>query len=755
MGERELVITTPVPEEYIEGDEEALEASFQSLEVEGTKGGKLEGATLPPPTNTALQIMIKEGYQPGKGLGPQLTGDDSKEAVRGQSFVRGSVSAIEEGTEGRAAWVYAMQEELTNWTAKGLPNFDLLEIKNNPIIPTDNQSLGNEELDQPSTPSESVSFETEALVDIEEKPKIEAPTKDLENVSLQEGVNGREVRIGKQLPPDSRAKLIELLKEYADVFAWSYQDMPGLNREIVEHKLPLLLGSTPVRQQLRRMRPEMALKIKEEWNAGFLAVANYPQWVANIVPVPKKDGKVRMCVDYRDLNRASPKDNFPLPHINVLVDNTAQHAFFPFMDGFLGYNQIMMLLEDQEKMTFITLWGTFYYKVMPFGLKNAGATYQRAMVALFHDMMHKEIEVYVDDMIAKSKTLEQHIEDLQKLFLRLRKYKLRLNPAKCTFRVDPDKVKAIREMPAPKSKSKVKGFLGRINFISRFISYPIFKLLRKKQKKEWDSECQEAFDKIKRYLENPPVLVPAAPRRPLILYLTVLEESMDTIGKKEQPIYCLNKKFTECEARSALERTCCALVWAAKRLRPYMMAHTTWLVAKNDPVKYIFEKPALTGRIARWQMALSEYDILYVSQTTIKGSALAEQLAYHPVTDSQPLSYEFLDETLTATIEDKERPDNEWTMWFDGASNVVGNGIGVVLVSPNNQCFPFAAKLGFDCTNDMADELSRLTRVNRGVSAEMKSSRPDRLHLDRNRVVLATHAMQLSSPVERPNCIDH
>ncbi|KAG8500234.1 hypothetical protein CXB51_004341 [Gossypium anomalum] len=99
-----------------------------------------------------------------------------------------------------------------------------------------------------------------------------------------------------------------------------------------------------------------------------------------------------MCVDYRDLNRASPKDNFPLPHIDTLVDNTAKHSLFSFMDGFSGYNQIKMASEDMEKTTFITMWGTFCYKVMPFGLKNAGATYQRAMVTLFHDMMHKEIE---------------------------------------------------------------------------------------------------------------------------------------------------------------------------------------------------------------------------------------------------------------------------------------------------------------------------------------------------------------------------
>ena len=108
-------------------------------------------------------------------------------------------------------------------------------------------------------------------------------------------------------------------------------------------------------------------KMKKQLDAGFLEVAKYLQWVANIVPVPKKDGKVRMCVDYWDLNRASPKDNFPLPHIDTLVDNTAKHSLFSFMDGFSGYNQIRMAPEDMEKTTFLTMWETFCYKVMPFG----------------------------------------------------------------------------------------------------------------------------------------------------------------------------------------------------------------------------------------------------------------------------------------------------------------------------------------------------------------------------------------------------
>src|SRR3954453_15712498 len=299
----------------------------------------------------------------------------------------------------------------------------------------------------------------------------------LEKINLGSEEDKKEVTIGSLLDTDVKSKLTDLLKEYVDVFAWSYQDMPGLDTNIVQHYLPLKPECPPVKQKLRRTHPDMANKIKVEvqkqLDGGFLVTSEYPQWLANIVLVPKKYGKVRICIDYRDLNKASPKDNFPLPHIDMLVDNTAKFNVFSFMDGFSGYNQIKMSPEDMEKTSFITPWGTFCYKVMPFGLKNAGATYQRAMTTLFHDMMHKEIEVYVDDMIAKSSTEEEHIEYLLKLFQRLRKYQLRLNPNKCTFgvrsgkllgfivsqrgiEVDPDKVRAIQEMPAPKTEKASK-----------------------------------------------------------------------------------------------------------------------------------------------------------------------------------------------------------------------------------------------------------------------------------------------------------
>jgi len=186
--------------------------------------------------------------------------------------------------------------------------------------------------------------------------------------------------------------------------------------------------------------------------------------------------------------------------------------------------------EDAKKTAFITPWGMYCYKMMSFGLKNAGASYVRAMITIFHDMIHKEIEVYVDDIIIKSKRSTYHIADLKKFFDRLRRYNLKLNPAKYAFGVparkllgfivnrqgielDPSKIKAIQELPPPKNKKDVMSFLGCLNYISRFIAQstvickPIFKMLRKDAATSWTEECQKAFDKIKEYLSKPPVQV--------------------------------------------------------------------------------------------------------------------------------------------------------------------------------------------------------------------------------------------------------
>jgi len=238
--------------------------------------------------------------------------------------------------------------------------------------------------------------------------------------------------------------------------------------------------------------------------------------------------------------------------------------------------------------------------------------------------------------------------------------------------------------------------------------------LRKDQPCDWNDECQQAFDKIKEYLRNPPVLMPPIPNRPLLLYVTVQEESMgallaqhDETGKKERAIYYLSKKFNDCEVRySAIEKTCCAVAWVAQRLRHYLQSHTTWLISKMDPIKYIFEKPYLSSRIARWQALLSQYDIVYMSQKAIKGSVIADMLADQPIDNYEPASLDFPDEDILAMLRedgDKNIDDEMWIMRFDGASNSIGKGIGAILISPDGKHYPVAAKLKFKCTNNIAE----------------------------------------------------
>lgn len=244
-----------------------------------------------------------------------------------------------------------------------------------------------------------------------------------EAINLGDHENIRETKISVHPRPQQKKAIIEALHEYKDIFAWSYDDMPDLNTDLAVHKLPIDPAFPPVKQKLRKLKTDISAKIKEEMTkkleAKVIQVAQFPTWLENIIPVPKKDGKVWMCVDYHDLNKASPKDDFPLPNIHILLDNHTKHDLASFVDYYTRHHQIIIDLEDVEKISFIISWGTYYYRIMPFGLKNSRQTYMRAMTTMFHDMMHKEIEVYVDDVITKSREQSDHVKDLRKFFERL------------------------------------------------------------------------------------------------------------------------------------------------------------------------------------------------------------------------------------------------------------------------------------------------------------------------------------------------
>ena len=172
---------------------------------------------------------------------------------------------------------------------------------------------------------------------------------------------------------------------------------------------------------------------------GFIRAVNYPEWLANVVVVPKKGNKWRVCVDYTNLNDACPKDSFPLPHIDQIVDASAGHGMLSFLDAFSGFHQIPMHPLDAKKTSFITPHGLYCYNVMPFGLKNVGATYQRLVTKMFRPLLGSTMEVYIDDMLVKSKQRLDHTTHLQQAFKILQEYGMKLNPLKCAFGVSSDK----------------------------------------------------------------------------------------------------------------------------------------------------------------------------------------------------------------------------------------------------------------------------------------------------------------------------
>ena len=232
------------------------------------------------------------------------------------------------------------------------------------------------------------------------------PSEELEPIQLNDQPEHL-VYIGSKLAEDVRSLLINFLNQNMEVFAWKQEDMGGIDPAVITHRLNVGPSFKLVKQKRRIFAPERQKAINEE--VGKLLQANaikeveYPKWLTNVVLVKKANDKWRLCIDFTDINRACPKDSFPLPQIDFIVDATAGHELLSFMDAFSGYNQINMDPNDQENTSFVTGQGTYCYRVMPFGLKNAGATYQRLVNRMFQKQIGASMEVYIDDMLVKSR----------------------------------------------------------------------------------------------------------------------------------------------------------------------------------------------------------------------------------------------------------------------------------------------------------------------------------------------------------------
>ena len=288
------------------------------------------------------------------------------------------------------------------------------------------------------------------------------------------------------------------MKKNLDVFAWSHENMPGIDEQVIEHSLNVDPTKKPIQHKRQVFAAEWNKAVMEKVEkllvARFIREVYYLEWLANVFMVKKSNRKWRMCVDFTDLNNACPEDSFPFPRIDQLIDSTAGHELQTFMDAFSSHNQILMKKEDQEKTAFVTSQGLYCYKVMPFELKNADATYQRLVNHMFSKQIGRNMEVYMDDTLVKSNEDKTHLEDLQKTFDTLRRYRMRLNPAKYVFGVssgkflgfmvsqqgieaNPEKIRAILDMISPKTVKEVQRWTGWVEALNRFVLKAIDKCL--------------------------------------------------------------------------------------------------------------------------------------------------------------------------------------------------------------------------------------------------------------------------------------
>jgi hypothetical protein len=412
--------------------------------------------------------------------------------------------------------------------------------------------------------------------------------------------------------------LVDFLRANAEVFAWSPSDMPSIPREVAEHSLDIRAGAQPVKQSLRHFDEEKCRAIGEEVHKllapGFIKEVFHPEWLANPVLVKKKGGKWRMCIDYTGLNKACPKVPYPLPCIDQIVDSTAWCETLSFLDAYSGYHQIKMKESDQLATSFITPFGMSCYTTIPFGLRNAGATYQRCMNHVFGEHIGRTDEAYVDDIVVKTKKASDLLSDLETTFKCLRAQGVKLNPEKCVFGVpqgmllgfiisersieaNSEKIAAITNMGPIKDLKGVQRVMGCLAALSRFISrlgekgLPLYHLLRKAERFTWTPEAEEALGKLKALLTNVPILVPPAAGEALLIYIAATTQVVSAavvVERREEghallvqrPVYFISEVLFETKVRyPQIQKLLYAVTLTRRKLRHYFESHPVTVVS--------------------------------------------------------------------------------------------------------------------------------------------------------------------------------
>nr|GEV78575.1 reverse transcriptase domain-containing protein [Tanacetum cinerariifolium] len=444
-------------------------------------------------------------------------------------------------------------------------------------------------------PTECTSVITSSAVSKEERTRPDN-FKDV----LHPDFPDHEVAIGGMLSDKGLTAMCSILKKNLEIFSWQPSDMTGVPR-----------GQAPERAKA------IQAKVQKLVEAGIMREVYYHDWLSNPVMVKKHDGSWRMCVDYMDLNKACPQDCYPLLEIDWKVESLCGYPFKCFLDAYKGYHQIQLAEPDKEKSAFHTGQGVYCYTKMPFGIKNAGATYRRLMDKAFKSQIGQNIEVYVDDLVVKSYTKAELMRDIEETFRTLRKINMKLNPKKCAFGLAegvflgyvvtlegikpcPDKTVAVLQLPSPRTIKET-------------------------------AEAKQAFKQLKQHLSELPLLVAPKPKEELIIYLSATYGYISAVlmterGATQTPIYFISCTLQGPELNyTPMEKLVLSLVFAAKRLQWYFQAHHITVIT-DQPIKQIMSRPDVAGRLQKWSIMLGEHNITYRPRTSVKGQILTDFL---------------------------------------------------------------------------------------------------------------------------------
>lgn len=457
---------------------------------------------------------------------------------------------------------------------------------------------------------------------------------------------------GDTLAEDEKVKLENLLENNLDIFGPGGGPTP-----FAEHAIDTG-DHSPISVPPYRMTAQKKDILRGELDAmlenDVIEECESP-WAAPVVLVPKKDSTFRVCVDYRCLNAVTKNDPYPLPRLDELLHLSKRTLFMTTLDLRSGYWQVTVRGSDRDKTAFTTPFGNFRFKRMPFGLKNAGATFQRMMDRLRTGLKDVVVFAYLDDLVVISTDFEGHLQDLEKVFSRLRKFELRVNRKKCTFvrseikflghlitadgiRADPDKVSAVADTKPPKNVKHLMTFLQTCSWFRRFVprfsdvARPLSNLMKKNVQWEWTDTQQRAFDELKGALVSAPILRQADENLPYAIRTDASNYALGAVllqgeGPDERPVEYASRLLTPAERNySTTEREALAVVWAVNKFRGYVEDAEITVSTDHQALRWLMSLKSPTGRLARWALALQPYK-LKIEYIPGKSNVVADSLS--------------------------------------------------------------------------------------------------------------------------------